>query len=160
LLILGIYLASAIRKVSEHERAVVFRLGRVVPPARGPGMVLTFAPIDKLVRVSIRDESLKLADLDVKTLDGETVKVNVEVRFHVTDPVRALCDVNDYRSAMLQLSQAMVRRVIGEAVLDDLPGERDKLKGRLLSAINEGSQNWGVKVIAADFQRERGRFSG
>src|SRR5689334_13073219 len=125
LVVLAAYLLSSIKILREYERGVVFRLGRVLPKAKGPGVVLVFAPIDRLVRLSLRVEALEVPAQDVVTRDNVTVKVNAVIFFRVVDPRLAVLEVSNFLYATSQLAQTTLRSVLGEAELDELLSQRE-----------------------------------
>lgn len=135
--VLVLYVLSSIKILKEYERGVVFRLGRVLPHAKGPGVVLIFAPIDRLVRMSLRVEALEVPAQDVVTRDNVTVKVNAVIFFRVVDPRLAVLEVSNFLYATSQLAQTTLRSVLGEAELDELLSQRGKLNLRL--QVNPGS---------------------
>jgi len=144
--IVVIYLLSAIKILAEYERGVIFRLGRLLPRAKGPGLIFVFAPIDRMVRVSLRTVVLDVPSQDVITKDNVSVKVNAVVYFRVLEPKKAVVEVENYMYATSQLSQTTLRSVLGEAELDDLLSQRDKLNAKLASIIDEHTDPWGIKV--------------
>lgn len=129
--VLVLYLLASIKILREYERGVVFRLGRVLPQAKGPGIVLIFAPIDRYVRMSLRIEVLEVPAQDVVTRDNVTVKVNAVIFFRVIDPRLAVLEVSNFLYATSQLAQTTLRSVLGEAELDELLSQRGKLNLRL-----------------------------
>src|SRR5580658_5459855 len=127
LLIVVIYLLSSIKILAEYERGVIFRLGRVLAEPKGPGVILVFAPIDRIVRVSLRVEAMEVPSQDVVTRDNVTVKVNAVIYFRIVDPSKAVLEVANYLYATSQLSQTTLRSVLGEVELDELLSQREKL---------------------------------
>jgi regulator of protease activity HflC (stomatin/prohibitin superfamily) len=146
LLIIIIYLLSSIKVLAEYERGVVFRLGRALPNIKGPGLILVFAPIDRLVRLSLRLETLDVPSQDVVTRDNVTVKVNAVIFFRVIEPRRAVLEVSNYLYATSQLAQTTLRSVLGEVELDDLLSQREKINMRLQSVLDLDTDPWGIKV--------------
>lgn len=144
--IVVIYLLSAIKILAEYERGVIFRLGRLLPQAKGPGLIFVFSPIDRMVRVSLRTVVLDVPSQDVITKDNVSVKVNAVVYFRVLEPKKAIVEVENYMYATSQLSQTTLRSVLGEAELDDLLSQRDKLNTKLAEIIDEHTDPWGIKV--------------
>lgn len=144
--VLVLYLLSSIKILKEYERGVVFRLGRVLPQAKGPGLILVFAPIDRLVRMSLRVEALEVPAQDVVTRDNVTVKVNAVIFFRVVDPRLAVLEVSNFLYATSQLAQTTLRSVLGEAELDELLSQRGKLNVRLQSILDQHTASWGMKV--------------
>jgi regulator of protease activity HflC (stomatin/prohibitin superfamily) len=153
LAIVILYLLSAIKVLSEYERGVIFRLGRVLPKPKGPGLIFVFAPIDRMVRVSLRLETMDVPPQDVVTRDNVTVKVNAVVYFRVIDPQKAVLEVQNYLYATSQLSQTTLRSVLGEVELDHLLGEREKLNLRLQSVLDKHTDPWGVKVTMVEVKQ-------
>jgi len=144
--IIVLYLISCIRILYEYERAVIFRLGRVLPLPKGPGILMVFWPVDRMVRVSLRLFVEDIATQDVITLDNVSIKVNAVVYFRVTDPMNAILDVEDYKYATSQLSQTTLRSILGQVELDELLAEREKVNQRLQKVIDQQSEPWGIKV--------------
>src|SRR6202162_601230 len=153
LIILGIYLISSIKILAEYERGVIFRLGRVLPRAKGPGVILVFKPIDRIVRVSLRIDTLEVPAQDVITRDNVTVKVNAVLYFRVIDPRLAVVEVTNFLYATSQLAQTTLRSVLGEYDLDDLLGQREKLNIRLQSILDQHTAPWGVKVSVVEVKQ-------
>jgi regulator of protease activity HflC (stomatin/prohibitin superfamily) len=150
LVIVILYLLSAIKILKEYERGVIFRLGRVLPKPKGPGIILVFAPIDKMVRVPLRVETMDVPPQDTVTRDNVTVKVNAVVYFRVIDPTKAIIEVQNYLYATSQLSQTTLRSVLGEVELDELLSEREKLNVRLQAVLDKATDPWGVKVTMVE----------
>ena len=146
ILIVGIYLISSIKILAEYERGVIFRLGRLLPQAKGPGVLLVFAPLDRMVRISLRVDTLEVPSQDVITRDNVTVKVSAVVYFRVVEPRLAVTAVSNFLYATSQLSQTTLRSVLGEVDLDDLLSKRDELNVRLQAILDEHTSPWGVKV--------------
>jgi regulator of protease activity HflC (stomatin/prohibitin superfamily) len=144
-----ILLAYAIRILREYERAVVFRLGRLVG-AKGPGLILLIPIIDKMVRVSLRVVTMDVPEQDVITRDNVTVRVNAVVYFRVMDTVKAVVAVEDYLYATSMISQTTLRAVLGQAELDSLLSERDRLNDQLQQIIDEDTEPWGIKVTKVE----------
>jgi regulator of protease activity HflC (stomatin/prohibitin superfamily) len=132
--------------LNEYERGVIFRLGRVLKEAKGPGFVFVFWPIDRMVKISLRTVVHDIPPQDVITRDNVTVKVNAVVYFRVMNPVKSVVEVENYIYATSQLAQTTLRSVLGEVELDDLLSKREALNVRLQSIIDEHSDPWGVKV--------------
>jgi regulator of protease activity HflC (stomatin/prohibitin superfamily) len=146
LLVVVAYLLSCIRILLEYQRGVVFRLGRVLASPKGPGLIFVFWPIDRMVRVSLRTFVQDVPPQDVITRDNVSVKVNAVVYFRVVDPMRSILEVEDFKYATYQLSQTTLRSILGQAELDELLAEREKINQRLQQVIDEHSDPWGVKV--------------
>jgi regulator of protease activity HflC (stomatin/prohibitin superfamily) len=153
ILIIVIYLLSSIKILREYERGVIFRLGRVLTSAKGPGLILVFAPIDRMVRMSLRIEALEVPAQDVITRDNVTVKVNAVVYFRVIEPNKAVLEVANYLYATSQLAQTTLRSVLGEVELDELLGQREKLNVRLQSVLDQHTGPWGVKVSMVEVKQ-------
>jgi regulator of protease activity HflC (stomatin/prohibitin superfamily) len=151
--ILFFYLASSIKILAEYERGVIFRLGRVLAEPKGPGVILVFAPIDRIVRMSLRLEAMEVPSQDVVTRDNVTVKVNAVIYFRVIDPIRAAIEVTNYLYATSQLAQTTLRSVLGEVELDELLSSREKLNVRLQSVLDQHTGPWGVKVTMVEVKQ-------
>ncbi len=150
LFILGLYLVSSIKILTEYERGVVFRLGKLLPHPKGPGVVLVFPPIDRMVRVGLRTVVLDVPPQDVITRDNVSVKVNAVVYFRVMDATRAIVEVENYNYATSQLSQTTLRSVLGQVDLDDLLSKREHLNQELQQILDQRTDPWGVKVSAVE----------
>jgi regulator of protease activity HflC (stomatin/prohibitin superfamily) len=150
LVILGFYLVSSVKILNEYERGVVFRLGKLLDQPKGPGIVLVFAPIDRMVRVSLRTIVMDVPPQDVITRDNVSVKVNAVVYFRVMDPRRAIVEVESYHYATSQLAQTTLRSVLGEVELDDLLSQREKLNHDLQHILDQRTDPWGIKVSAVE----------
>jgi regulator of protease activity HflC (stomatin/prohibitin superfamily) len=144
---------SWIRILAEYERGVIFRLGRVLPQPKGPGIFLVFRPLDRMVRISLRTETLEVPAQDVVTRDNVTVKVNAVIYFRVIEPTRAVLDVANYLYATSQLAQTTLRSVLGEVELDELLSQREKLNVRLQSVLDQHTGPWGVKVSMVEVKQ-------
>jgi len=151
--IVVIYLLSSIKILAEYERGVIFRLGRVLSSPKGPGVILVFKPIDRMVRISLRTEAMEVPSQDVVTRDNVTVKVNAVIYFRIVDPAKAVIEVANYLYATSQLSQTTLRSVLGEVELDDLLGQREKLNVKLQSALDQHTGPWGVKVALVEVKQ-------
>jgi regulator of protease activity HflC (stomatin/prohibitin superfamily) len=149
-LIVVVYLISSIKILAEYERGVIFRLGKLLPHPKGPGIILVFAPIDRIVRVSLRTVALEVPPQDVITRDNVSVKVSAVLYYRVVDPRRAIVEVENYQYATLQLAQTTLRSVLGQAQLDDLLAERDRLNQQLQSILDQHAEPWGIKVSAVE----------
>jgi regulator of protease activity HflC (stomatin/prohibitin superfamily) len=166
LFILVVYAVMSINILSEYERGVVFRLGKLLPQPKGPGVILVFAPIDRMVRVSMRTVVMDVPSQDVITRDNVSVKVNAFVYFRFIDPRRAIVDVESYVYATSQLAQTTLRSVLGQVELDQLLSERDRLNQQLQQILDQHTDPWGIKVssvevkhvdLPADMQRAMAR---
>jgi regulator of protease activity HflC (stomatin/prohibitin superfamily) len=151
-LVLLIYLFSVLNIIPEYERGVVFRLGRLLPEPKGPGLVLVFRPIDRLVRVSLRTVAMDVPPQDVITRDNVTVSVNAVVYFRVLEPRLAINEVENYLYATSQLAQTTLRSVLGEADLDELLSAREKLNARLQEILDRHTDQWGIKVSLVEIK--------
>jgi regulator of protease activity HflC (stomatin/prohibitin superfamily) len=152
LAIFVIWLFNSLNVLREYERGVVFRIGRVLPEPKGPGLVWILFPIDRVVRVSLRTITMDVPTQDVITSDNVTVKVNAVVYFRVVDPLRAIVEVENYLYATSQLAQTTLRSVLGEAGLDDLLSQREKLNKRLQEILDLHTDPWGIKVALVEIK--------
>ena len=143
------FLYSAIKILREYERGVVFRLGRLIP-VKGPGLIIIWPIIDKLVRVSLRIITMDVPSQDVITKDNVTVKVNAVVYFRVLDPSKAITEVVDFEYATSQISQTTLRSVLGQSNLDDLLAKREELNAELQKIIDDQTEPWGIKVTTVE----------
>ncbi|MGE0812843.1 MAG: slipin family protein [Vicinamibacterales bacterium] len=150
LVFLALYLVNSIKILAEYERGVIFRLGKLLPMPKGPGLVLVLVPIDRMVRVGLRTVVLDVPPQDVITGDNVSVKVNAVVYFRVMDPVKAVVEVENYHYATSQLSQTTLRSVLGQVNLDDLLSKRDHLNHELQQILDQRTDPWGVKVSAVE----------
>ena len=150
LVLLVLYAISAIQILNEYERAVIFRLGKLLPEPKGPGVVLVFRPIDRFVRMSLRTVVLDVPPQDIITRDNVSVKVNAVVYFRVVDPSKAVVEVENYMYATSQLAQTTLRSVLGQAELDDLLAERDRLNQQLQQILDSETEPWGIKVSSVE----------
>jgi regulator of protease activity HflC (stomatin/prohibitin superfamily) len=150
LLVIAIYLVSSIKILNEYERGVIFRLGKLLARPKGPGVILVFAPIDRIVRVSLRTVVLDVPPQDVITRDNVSVKVNAVVYFRVMDPSRAIVEVENFHYATSQLAQTTLRSVLGQADLDDLLSQRERLNQQLQHILDQRTDPWGIKVSSVE----------
>ena len=148
-----IYILNSIKILAEYERGVIFRLGRVLPQPKGPGIILVFAPIDRIVRVSLQQEALEVPPQDIITRDNVTLKVNAVVFLRVIEPRRAVVEVFDYRYQTSQFAQTTLRSVLGEVELDELLAHRDALNARVQSILDTHTEPWGVKVVNVEVKQ-------
>ena len=149
-IVLAIYfLSSAIKILKEYERGVVFRLGRLIP-VKGPGLVIIWPIIDKLVKVSLRTVAFDVPPQDVITRDNISVKVNAVVYFRVIDPTKAITAVEDFYYATSQISQTTLRSILGQSQLDDLLSKREDINAELQKVIDQQTEPWGVKVATVE----------
>jgi len=145
LVLLVAFFVSAVKILSEYERAVVFRLGRVIG-AKGPGLIILIPYIDRMVRVDMRTVTLDVPPQDIITRDNVSVKVSAVVYFKVVDSIKAITDVADFHFATSQLAQTTLRSVCGQGELDNLLAERDEINERIQSILDKETEPWGVKV--------------
>ena len=150
LVVVVLYLINSIKILAEYERGVIFRLGKLLPRPKGPGLILVFAPIDRIIRVGLRTVVLDVPPQDVITRDNVSVKVNAVVYFRVMDPRRAIVEVENFNYATSQLSQTTLRSVLGQVDLDDLLSKRDHLNQELQQILDLRTDPWGVKVSAVE----------
>ncbi len=144
------YLLGSIKILNEYERAVVFRLGKLLDQPKGPGVVLIFAPIDRMARVSLRTIVMDVPSQDVITRDNVSVKVNAVVYFRVMEPRKAIVEVESYHYATSQLAQTTLRSVLGQVELDDLLSERERLNAQLQQILDQHTDPWGIKVSSVE----------
>ena len=150
LVIVAIFLLNWVKVLNEYERGVVFRLGNLLPKPKGPGMVFVFSPIDRMVRVSLRLVALDVPPQDIITRDNVSVKVNAVVFFRVVDPIKAVVEVENFLYATSQFAQTTLRSVLGQAELDDLLAERDRLNLQLQDILDRRTDAWGIKVTSVE----------
>jgi regulator of protease activity HflC (stomatin/prohibitin superfamily) len=147
-----IFLATALKIVPEYQRAVIFRLGRVIG-AKGPGLFILVPIIDRMVKVDLRTVTLDVPTQDIITRDNVSVSVDAVVYFRVVDPVKAIVEVENYQYATSQIAQTTLRSVCGSVELDELLSEREKLNLQLQEIIDRQTDPWGVKVVAVELKR-------
>jgi len=140
------WLLLSLKVMNEYERGVVFRLGKLLPRAKGPGVVLVAWPVDRLVRVSLRTVVMDVPSQDIITRDNVSVMVNAVVYFRVVEPMQAVVQVENYLYATSQVAQTTLRSILGQAHLDELLSERERLAEVLQGVIDEHTDPWGVKV--------------
>jgi regulator of protease activity HflC (stomatin/prohibitin superfamily) len=150
LVILAIFLLNWLKILNHYERGVIFRLGNLLTRPKGPGLVLVFAPIDRMVKVSLRLVALDVPPQDIITRDNVSVKVNAVVFFRVVDPIKAVVEVENFLYATSQLAQTTLRSVLGQAELDDLLAERDRLNLQLQDILDRHTDPWGIKVTSVE----------
>jgi regulator of protease activity HflC (stomatin/prohibitin superfamily) len=153
IVIFVIYLLSSIKILAEYERGVIFRLGRLMGTAKGPGVILVFSPIDRMVRISLRQEALEVPPQDIITRDNVTLKVNAVIFLRVIDPNKAVVEVSNYAYQTSQFAQTTLRSVLGEQELDELLAHRDKINLRLQSILDTHTAPWGVKVANVEVKQ-------
>jgi regulator of protease activity HflC (stomatin/prohibitin superfamily) len=145
-----LFLASAIRILNEYERGVVFRLGRVMSRAKGPGLIIIIPVVDRLVKISLRLVAMDVPPQDVITRDNVSVKVNAVIYFRVMDSIKAVVEVENYLYATSQLAQTTLRSVCGQAELDELLSDREKINTELQEILDKHTDPWGVKVTTVE----------
>jgi regulator of protease activity HflC (stomatin/prohibitin superfamily) len=145
-----LYLLTCVRILNEYERGVIFRLGRAMPKPKGPGLIMVFWPIDSMVRVDLRIVAKVIEPQDIITRDNVSVRVNAVLYFRVVDPMRSVLEVADFLFATSQVALTTLRSTLGQAELDDLLTERDKVNRRLQEIIDGHTEPWGVKVSVVE----------
>jgi regulator of protease activity HflC (stomatin/prohibitin superfamily) len=153
LAIVLLYIWSTVNILKEYERGVIFRLGRLLPNAMGPGLIFVFWPVYKMVRVSLRTITLEVPAQDIITRDNVSVKVNAIVYFRVMNAPRAIVEVENYLYATSQLAQTTLRSVLGEVELDDLLSRREKLNVKLQEILDQHTDAWGIKVSLVEVKQ-------
>ena len=151
--VLVFYVLTCIRILREYERGVIFRLGRVLPQPKGPGIILVFWPIDSMVRIPLRVETHEVPPQDIVTRDNVSVKVNAVIYFRVLDATRSVIEVSNYLYATSQLAQPTLRSELGEVELDELLSQREKLNTRLQEVLDRHTEPWGVKVALVEVKQ-------
>ncbi|MFP4349606.1 MAG: slipin family protein [Desulfococcaceae bacterium] len=151
LILTALFLWAAIRVLNEYERGVIFRLGRVIR-IKGPGLIILVPVIDKMVRVSLRLVVMDVDPQDVITRDNVSVKVNAVIYFRVIDSIKAVIEVEDYRYAMGQLAQTTLRSICGQAELDELLSEREKINSSIQEILDTHTDPWGIKVTTVELK--------
>ena len=150
IVVLAFYLITSIQILNEYERGVIFRLGKLLPQPKGPGIIFVFRPIDRIVRISLRTIVLDVPPQDIITRDNVSVKVNAVVYFRVIDSRNAVVEVENYMYATSQLAQTTLRSVLGQAELDDLLAQRERLNQQLQTILDNRTDPWGIKVSAVE----------
>jgi regulator of protease activity HflC (stomatin/prohibitin superfamily) len=153
IVLLGVWLFNSVNVLREYERGVIFRLGRLFPEAKGPGLIFVWWPIDKIVKVSLRTVTLEVPPQDIITSDNVSVKVNAVVYFRVMNAIKAIVDVENYLYATSQLAQTTLRSVLGEVALDDLLSKRETLNVKLQSILDQHTDAWGIKVSLVEVKQ-------
>ena len=144
------FIISAIKVLNEYERGVIFRLGRALHYAKGPGLIIIIPMVDNLVKVNLQLVTYEVPSQDVITRDNVTVKVNAVVYYRVIDPLKAIIEVRDYYSATQLLAQTTLRSVCGQVELDDLRAEREKVNAQLAEILDKQTEPWGIKVTLVE----------
>jgi regulator of protease activity HflC (stomatin/prohibitin superfamily) len=147
-----ILLLSAIKIVQEYERGVVFRLGRVLGRAKGPGLIIIIPFIDRLVKVNLQTVTMNVPPQDIITRDNVTVRVDAVIYFNVVEPIRATVEIQNYLVGTSQIAQTTLRSILGKAELDELLAKREQLNDQLQSVIDELTEPWGVKVTLVEIK--------
>lgn len=150
--VIVMWLLSCIKILREYERAVIFRLGRVLPQPKGPGIIFILVPFDRSERVSLRTITLDVPPQDIITKDNVSVKVNAVVYYRVMDPNKAITEIEDYNFATSQISQTTLRSVVGQVPLDDLLSNREKINASLQEIIDKQTDPWGIKVSIVEIK--------
>jgi regulator of protease activity HflC (stomatin/prohibitin superfamily) len=153
IIILVLYALSSIKILAEYERAVIFTLGRLRREPKGPGLILVFGPVQRMVRVSLRQEALEVPPQDIITRDNVTLKVNAVIFLRVIEPTRAVVEVSNYVYQTSQFAQTTLRSVLGEQELDELLAHRDKINTRLQTILDTHTAPWGVKVVNVEVKQ-------
>jgi len=151
-LLVLILLLSAIKIVQEYERGVVFRLGRVLSRAKGPGLVLIIPFIDRMVKVNLQTVTMNVPPQDIITRDNVTVRVDAVIYFNVVQPIPATVEIQNYLLGTSQIAQTTLRSILGKADLDDLLAKREDLNDQLQTVIDELTEPWGVKVTLVEIK--------
>ncbi len=151
LVLVVFFLSAAIRILNEYERGVIFRLGRVIKE-KGPGLIILIPIVDKMVKVSLRLVAMDVDPQDVITRDNVSVKVNAVIYFRVIDSIKAIVEVENYTYAMSQLAQTTLRSVCGQAELDELLSEREKINTELQEILDTHTDPWGIKVATVELK--------
>jgi len=149
----AIWLLRCLNIMREYERAVVFRLGRVLKRAKGPGVVMILWPIDKITKVSLRVATWEIPPQDVITRDNVSLQVNAVVYFRVVDAIRSVVEVENFRFAVEQAAQTGLRSVLGEVELDDLLSQREALNQKLQTILDDHTEPWGIKVSSVQLKQ-------
>lgn len=146
------FLSNAVRILNEYERAVVFRLGRVLSTPKGPGLILLIPLVDKMVRISTRTVTMDIDPQDVISKDNVSIKVNAVLYFRVVDPTKAVINIENYLYATSQLSQTHLRSVLGQHTLDELLQDRDKINDKIQVILDNATDPWGIKVVSVEIK--------
>lgn len=152
-LVVVIWLFNSIKVLREYERGVIFRLGRLLPQEKGPGLIFVFWPIDKIVKVALRTVALEVPPQDIITSDNVSVKVNAVVYFRVIAAIKAIVEVENYLYATSQLAQTTLRSILGEVPLDDLLSKRETLNVKLQTILDQHTGPWGIKVSLVEVKQ-------
>ena len=150
LLLLVLFLISAIKVAREYERGIVFRLGRLFPEPKGPGLFILIPIVDRMVKVDLRTVTLNIPPQDVITKDNVPARVNAVAYFRIVEPKAAIVQIENFMVATSQIAQTTLRAVLGQHVLDELLSERDKINAILQTIIDEATTPWGIKVARVE----------
>jgi len=153
IVLLIVYMFSVINILREYERGVIFRLGRLLPGSKGPGLILVFWPIDRMVKVDLRTVTMDVPPQDIITRDNVTCKVNAVTYFRVLDASKAIVEVENYLYATSQLAQTTLRSILGEVDLDDLLSQREKLNSVIQEQLDKHTDPWGIKVSLVEMKQ-------
>jgi regulator of protease activity HflC (stomatin/prohibitin superfamily) len=153
IVIVAFYLFSSIKILKEYERAVIFRLGRLLPQPKGPGVIVVFRPFDQIVRISLRQEAMEVPAQDIITRDNVTLKVNAVITLRVVDPSKAVVEVSNYIYQTSQFAQTTLRSVLGEVELDELLSHREMLNQRIQTIIDQHTSPFGLKVVSVEVKQ-------
>ena len=153
IIIVAFYLFSSIKILKEYERGVIFRLGRLLPSPKGPGIALVFRPFDQMVRISLRQEAMEVPPQDIITRDNVTLKVNAVITLRVIDASKAVVEVSNYIYQTSQFAQTTLRSVLGEVELDELLAHREKLNLKIQTIIDQHTSPYGLKVISVEVKQ-------
>ena len=150
LLLLAIFFLNWIKVLNEYERGVIFRLGKLLPYPKGPGLIFVFSPIDRMVKMNLRLVALDVPPQDVITRDNVSVKVNAVIFFRVVHPIKAVVEVENFLHATSQLAQTTLRSVLGQVEFDGLLSERERLNMQLQDILDKHTDPWGIKVTSVE----------
>ncbi len=150
LILLAIFFLNWIKVLNEYERGVIFRLGKLLPYPKGPGLILVFSPIDRMVKMSLRLVALDVPPQDVITRDNVSVNVNAVIFFRVVHPIKAVVEVENFLHATSQLAQTTLRSVLGQVELDGLLSERERLNMQIQDILDKHTDPWGIKVTSVE----------
>ena len=150
LILLAIFFLNWIKVLNEYERGVIFRLGKLLPYPKGPGLIFVFSPIDRMVKMNLRLVALDVPPQDVITHDNVSVKVNAVIFFRVVHPIKAVVEVENFLHATSQLAQTTLRSVLGQVEFDGLLSERERLNMQLQDILDKHTDPWGIKVTSVE----------
>ena len=150
LILLAIFFLNWVKVLNEYERGVIFRLGKLLPYPKGPGLIFVFSPIDRMVKMNLRLVALDVPPQDVITRDNVSVKVNAVIFFRVVHPIKAVVEVENFLHATSQLAQTTLRSVLGQVELDGLLSERERLNMQLQDILDKHTDPWGIKVTSVE----------